>query len=191
MWILGLKGFNIRKIAKFKSDVYWSERRYSSAKLWRFTDICMVGGKFVTPHANICKISWLWGAKTIFSFQQITFTVGNFTLKVLFSGVSTDFPKLVHVKIWKNLWKDLFSSWGGRKMAVPALGHLQTMWLVRGCLHDTGATFAPVRVHSSSLSWLCFVYMIPPQNVMPAQVTLAWVHPGCCTGARISLRYEI
>ena len=26
-------------------------------------------------------------------------------------------------------------------------------WL-RGCLHDTGATFAPERVHSGSLSWL-------------------------------------
>ena len=26
--------------------------------------------------------------------------------------------------------------------------------LIRGCLHDTGATFAPERVHSGSLSWL-------------------------------------
>ena len=26
--------------------------------------------------------------------------------------------------------------------------------LLRGCLHDTGATFAPGRVHSGSLSWL-------------------------------------
>ena len=26
--------------------------------------------------------------------------------------------------------------------------------LLRGCLHDTGATFAPRRVHSGSLSWL-------------------------------------
>ena len=25
---------------------------------------------------------------------------------------------------------------------------------LRGCLHDTGATFAPGRVHSGSLSWL-------------------------------------
>ena len=25
---------------------------------------------------------------------------------------------------------------------------------LRGCLHDTGATFAPEQVHSSSLSWL-------------------------------------
>ena len=25
---------------------------------------------------------------------------------------------------------------------------------IRGCLHDTGATFAPRRVHSGSLSWL-------------------------------------
>ena len=39
---------------------------------------------------------------------------------------------------------------------------------IRGCLHDTGATFALERVHSVSLSWLyIFVYMIPPQNVMP------------------------
>ena len=41
----------------------------------------------------------------------------------------------------------------------------------------------PVPSHGST-----FVYMIPPQNVMPARVTPAWVHPGCCTGARISLR---
>ena len=46
--------------------------------------------------------------------------------------------------------------------------------------------FTPVPSHGS-----IFVYMIPPQNVMPARVTPAWVHPGCCTGARISLRYEI
>ena len=62
----------------------------------------------------------------------------------------------------------------------------------RGCLHDTGATFAlerrftPVPSHGS-----IFVYMIPPQNVMPARVTPAWVHSGSRTGARISLRYEI
>ena len=36
-----------------------------------------------------------------------------------------------------------------------------------------------------------FVYMIPPQNVMPARVAPAWVHSSCRTGARISLRYEI
>ena len=62
---------------------------------------------------------------------------------------------------------------------------------LRGCLHDTGATFAPARVHSGSFSRLYIVYMIPPQNFMSARVTAAWVNPGCCTGARISLRYEI
>ena len=36
-----------------------------------------------------------------------------------------------------------------------------------------------------------FVYMIPPQNVMPVWVTPAWVHPDCCTGARISPQYKI
>ena len=29
-----------------------------------------------------------------------------------------------------------------------------SMCLLRGCLHDTGATFAPERLHSASLSWL-------------------------------------
>ena len=29
-----------------------------------------------------------------------------------------------------------------------------TYFSLRGCLHDTGATFAPARVHSGSLSWL-------------------------------------
>ena len=42
--------------------------------------------------------------------------------------------------------------------------------------------FTPVPSHSS-----IFVYMMPPQNVMPARVTPARVPPG----ARISLRYEI
>mgnify|MGYP006964572892 CR=1 FL=1 len=30
-----------------------------------------------------------------------------------------------------------------------------SMCAVRGCFHDTGATFAPARVRSSSLSWVC------------------------------------
>ena len=48
--------------------------------------------------------------------------------------------------------------------------------------------FTPVPSHGSILN---FVYMIPPQNVMLARVTPAWVHPGSRTGARISLWYEI
>ena len=32
--------------------------------------------------------------------------------------------------------------------------NMRRVWRVRGCLHDTGATFAPRRVHSGSLSWL-------------------------------------
>ena len=46
--------------------------------------------------------------------------------------------------------------------------------------------FTPVPSHGS-----IFVYMIPPQNVMSVRVTPACFHPGSCTGARISLRYEI
>ena len=46
--------------------------------------------------------------------------------------------------------------------------------------------FTTVPSHGST-----FFYMIPVQNVMLARVNPASVHPGCCTGARISLRYEI
>ena len=60
-----------------------------------------------------------------------------------------------------------------------------------GCLHDTGATFAPGRVRSGSSHPSTFVYMIQPQNVITEQVAPAWVHPGCRTGARNSLQYEI
>ena len=66
---------------------------------------------------------------------------------------------------------------------TPPLPHF-----VRGCLHDTGAK---VRVHSGSLSWLYIYLHDTTTNFMLARVTPARVHPGSCTGARISLRYEI
>ena len=88
-------------------------------------------------------------------------------------------------------WQVLMST-GGNCRRCTLLNRPPNFRSLRGCLHDTGPTFAPERVHSGSLSWLLtFAYMIPPQNVMPARVTPAWIHPGCCTGARISLRYEI
>ena len=61
---------------------------------------------------------------------------------------------------------------------------------LRGCLHDTGATFAPVsplRFPLMALNLFTWYH----HSVMPARVTPAWVHCGCCTEARISLRYEI
>ena len=62
---------------------------------------------------------------------------------------------------------------------------------LRGCLHDTGATFAPERVHSGSLSWLYICLDDTTTNFMLARVIPARVHPSSCTGARISLQYEI
>ena len=64
--------------------------------------------------------------------------------------------------------------------------------LLLGCVYMTlgrlsrRCEFTPISSRGSVL-----VYMIPSQNVMPARVTLAWVHPGCCTGARITLWYKI
>ena len=46
--------------------------------------------------------------------------------------------------------------------------------------------FTPVPSRGSILD-----YMVPPKTVMPARVIPASVHSSCCTGARISLPYEI
>ena len=46
--------------------------------------------------------------------------------------------------------------------------------------------FTTVPPHGST-----FVYMIPTQKVMPAWLTPARVHSGCCPGVRNSLRFEI
>ena len=41
---------NISKIiSKLESDNIFSEQRYNSAKFQKFTDVCMVGCKFVPP----------------------------------------------------------------------------------------------------------------------------------------------
>ena len=45
--------------------------------------------------------------------------------------------------------------------------------------------FTPVPSYGSVL-----VYMIPTQNVVPARVIPARVHPGSCAGARFSSRHE-
>ena len=46
--------------------------------------------------------------------------------------------------------------------------------------------FTPVPSLSS-----VFAYMISPKNVMLGRLTPARVHPGCCTGAKISFPREI
>ena len=46
--------------------------------------------------------------------------------------------------------------------------------------------FTPVPSLSS-----VFVYVISPKKVMLGRLTPARVHPGCCTGAKISFRREI
>ena len=45
------------------------------------------------------------------------------------------------------------------------------LFVIRGCLHDTGATFALERVHSGSLSWLYICLHDTTTNFMLARVT--------------------
>ena len=48
---------NIRNLAKFESDMsYKSELRHSSAKLRKFTDVCIVKGKFVSPTIQMSHV---------------------------------------------------------------------------------------------------------------------------------------
>ena len=92
--------YKINKIAKFESDLL---KTYEDIALQTFVWWgAGGGGKFVPlfPHTNVCNFSTL--RRYIFiSFQQVTFKFGNFpNFKALFSVVSTDFSKRVHVKIW-------------------------------------------------------------------------------------------
>ena len=50
---------------------------------------------------------------------------------------------------------------------------LESLKSLRGCLHDTEATFAPERVHSGSLSWLYICLHDTTTNFMLARVTPA------------------
>ena len=60
----------------------------------------------------------------------------------------------------------------------------------RGCLNDTGATFAPERVHSGSLSWLYICLHDTTINFMLARVTPA-LSPGRELRYEISQRYHV
>ena len=94
--------------------------------------------------------------------------------------------------LWMDYWINKRSNISINEfISSLAAGTLDLLWLRGGVYMTSGrlsrrSELTPVSSHGST-----FVYMIPPQNVMPAPVTPGWVHPGCCTGARISLRYEI
>ena len=75
-------------------------------------------------------------------------------------------------------WRNYFSLFNYKETGEEHL--LRGVYVTPGRLSPR-SEFNPVPSHGS-----IFVYMIPPQNFMPA-----WVHPCSCTGARISLRYEI
>ena len=64
-----------------------SGRRYSSTKLRKFANVCMVGEMFVTLRSCIL----------------VSFKLGRFTdSRALFPVVPTEFLKRVHVKSWKR-----------------------------------------------------------------------------------------
>ena len=83
------------------------------------------------------------------------------------------------------IWHTSISN-AGMKIRVKE-GHpvLGGVYMTQGRLLPW-SEFTPVPSNGS-----IFVFMIPPQNVMPARVTPAWVQPSCCTGARISLQNEM
>ena len=66
---------------------------YSSAKLWKCTDVCMVGGKFVPPTINytVFKISRVWDALSPLVFIKSLSNFARFiNLRAVFSEESTD-----------------------------------------------------------------------------------------------------
>ena len=89
-----------------------------------------------------------------------------------------------------NRWKkNIASSFPEQRLVIkptviksPRL--LGGVYMISGRL-SSRREFTPVPSYGS-----VFVYMIPTQNVMPARVIPARVHPGSCAGARFSSWHE-
>ena len=62
---------------------------------------------------------------------------------------------------------------------------------LRGCLHDTGATFAPERVHSGSLSWPYICLHDTTTNFMLAGRSLVNLPKEESTRCKILFKYAI
>ena len=93
------------------------------------------------------------GTKTAVSFANI------FMAKIETAIIDQHSTKPL---LWKRYIDDVFSLWDTNREEINnfierANNYHPTIKFtadIRGCLHDTGATFAPQRVHSGSLSWL-------------------------------------
>ena len=71
---------------------------------------------------------------------------------------------------------------GGNGYRVTGRVTLRGVYMIPGRLSHR-REFTPVPSLISE-----FVYMIPPKNAMLGRLTPARVHPGCCTGAKISFQ---
>ena len=106
-------------ICKIWKWLVLSERRYSSAKLWKFMDVYMVvvvvagrqggGGEasFRPHHTNVCKISRLWGAV---SSMVVNKSLSNLAILLIlrrsFHWCRRFCPNLLMSKVEKK-WKGL------------------------------------------------------------------------------------
>ena len=71
----------------------------------KFKDVCsMVGARFGPQNTSVCKILQLWGAKYLYSLQQIIFLIGNFiVLWRSFQWFRRIFPELSISKVKKTV----------------------------------------------------------------------------------------
>ena len=76
-------------------------RRYNLSKSRNFTDVLCWGYKLAPHHTKVCKFPQFWGAVFV-RLRRIPSKFDNFINFKTFSLVSTDFPKLVHIKSFTN-----------------------------------------------------------------------------------------
>ena len=109
-------------------------------------------------NSKLCfwSTNWSWNYLT----HQSHFEIHSDTFKRL--------PKIQNP--WSKTGSGIYLLWW------PGYGILGGVYMTPG-RPSPQSEFTPVPSHGS-----IFVYMIPPQNVMPAQVTLAWAHSSSCTG---------
>ena len=105
----------------------FSERRFSSAKLRKFTDVCMLGEQVWAPppppphYKNVCKISRHWGVKPSLVFNK---SFSNLAILLIlrrsFQWCRRIFTYWSMLKL-KKPWKDLFVPRGAGTLSNPQL----------------------------------------------------------------------
>ena len=95
----------VRENPSLPRDTFWLSKDIAPQRCENLkTFVVWWGGSFGPQHTSVCKILQLWGAKYLYSLQQIIFLIGNFIiLWRSFQWFRRIFPDLSISKVEKTV----------------------------------------------------------------------------------------